>query len=226
MDTPIIPPVRICTKCKHELPATREFFSPDKRRKSGLQARCKACVRERVNDYYHSEHGKRHVKNYYSTPECRERHRSYEQARLRKLPPEKREVMRKRRKQYYQENRQEILQDRKEYRNRPDVKTRIQAYRRFPLVKLRHNVHKANRRARELAAEGSHTKEDILLQYRSQHGKCWWCLKPVGKKYQVDHVIPLAKGGTNDPRNLVISCPLCNQSKGSKLPHEWSGRLF
>lgn len=60
----------------------------------------------------------------------------------------------------------------------------------------------------------------------AQNGKCWWCGKDVGDTYHVDHLIPLARGGTNKPNNIVIACPFCNQSKHDKLPHEWCGRLF
>lgn len=33
----------------------------------------------------------------------------------------------------------------------------------------------------------------------------------------VDHVVPLSKGGSNDPENLVLACNPCNSRKGSKL---------
>jgi 5-methylcytosine-specific restriction endonuclease McrA len=51
---------------------------------------------------------------------------------------------------------------------------------------------------------------------------------PVGDTYHVDHVVPLVRGGSDDPSNLVIACVPCNLSKGDKLPHEWkrSGRLL
>jgi 5-methylcytosine-specific restriction endonuclease McrA len=38
--------------------------------------------------------------------------------------------------------------------------------------------------------------------------------------YHIDHVIPLAGGGTNDLDNLVLACIFCNTSKGAKL--NWS----
>lgn len=83
-----------------------------------------------------------------------------------------------------------------------------------------------HRRARELQAEGTHTADDVALQMKSQRSKCWWCGIAVGDTYHVDHVRPLARGGSNGPENIVISCPHCNLSKGAKLPQEWNGRLL
>jgi hypothetical protein len=34
----------------------------------------------------------------------------------------------------------------------------------------------------------------------------------------VDHIIPVALGGTNDPENLITACEVCNQGKAAKTP--------
>lgn len=84
----------------------------------------------------------------------------------------------------------------------------------------------ARRRARKRDADGKYDAKDVARQYRAQKGKCYWCGIKVGGVYHVDHVIPLARGGTNGPENIVISCPHCNLSKHDKLPHEWSDKLL
>lgn len=43
------------------------------------------------------------------------------------------------------------------------------------------------------------------------------------KNIEVDHVIPVARGGTHTPDNLVAACRRCNRSKGAKMLSEWSG---
>jgi 5-methylcytosine-specific restriction endonuclease McrA len=79
------------------------------------------------------------------------------------------------------------------------------------------------RRIRKMKAEGNHTGDDIKRQYKAQKGRCYYCGVKVGQDYHVDHVIPLSRGGSNGPENIVISCPFCNQSKKDKMPHEWNG---
>ena len=41
----------------------------------------------------------------------------------------------------------------------------------------------------------------------------------------VDHVVPLTRGGSNDPENLVACCQPCNVSKCDRLLAEWKGRI-
>ena len=96
------------------------------------------------------------------------------------------------------------------------------------------NYHKVRqmdrtRRARELGAEGVFTEEDAQFQRAQQKNKCYWCgcaLAEARADYHADHRIPLTRGGTNWPNNIVVSCPPCNQSKSDKLPSEWNGRLL
>lgn len=77
-----------------------------------------------------------------------------------------------------------------------------------------------NRKARIRGAEGKHTKEDIADIFRLQKGKCAhpWCRVNLGEDFHVDHIVAIARGGSNDRRNLQILCQLCNLKKGPKNP--------
>ena len=39
----------------------------------------------------------------------------------------------------------------------------------------------------------------------------------VGENLQIDHIIPVSKGGTNNDDNLVTACSNCNLKKGGKI---------
>lgn len=48
-------------------------------------------------------------------------------------------------------------------------------------------------------------------------GRCWYCGRQTNPydDFAVDHVIPVAAGGTNDADNLAPSCRTCNGRKGA-----------
>lgn len=51
-------PFKVCTRCEASLPATREYFTPNRLGHLGLQSACKRCIRERQRAYRstHREH--------------------------------------------------------------------------------------------------------------------------------------------------------------------------
>src|SRR3546814_7366163 len=73
----------------------------------------------------------------------------------------------------------------------------------------------AKRRAQAVSSGGEFTAEDIDAMLAAQKKKCWYCGTKL-TAYHVDHRIPLARGGSNGPENLVIACPACNLSKDRK----------
>ena len=49
---------------------------------------------------------------------------------------------------------------------------------------------------------------------------CVYCGTKKGP-FEIDHVMPIARGGTNKESNLVCSCRNCNRSKKDRTPEEW-----
>lgn len=60
----------------------------------------------------------------------------------------------------------------------------------------------------------------IRARVRQRAGnRCEYCLSPqslVMGRLQIDHVLPLAKGGSDGEDNLCLACELCNQYKLTK----------
>jgi len=51
--------------------------------------------------------------------------------------------------------------------------------------------------------------------------RCQYCgTKGTAFDLTVDHILPVSRGGTTSPENLVAACYACNQRKGSRTPEE------
>lgn len=51
---------------------------------------------------------------------------------------------------------------------------------------------------------------------------CAYCGKELaGSYYEIDHIMPVARGGLTEIRNLVLACPECNRAKGDRSPFSW-----
>jgi len=89
----------------------------------------------------------------------------------------------------------------------------------------------AIRRKRLSKAEGNHTGEDIYRLWELQNRKCYFCWRPLwvsftilGEtkilpafgEYEVEHLTPISKSGTNWPYNIALTCKECNQRKSDR----------
>jgi 5-methylcytosine-specific restriction endonuclease McrA len=59
------------------------------------------------------------------------------------------------------------------------------------------------------------TAKDLL---RVLSRGCFYCDNTAT---QIDHVVPLSRGGSHSVGNIVGSCERCNKQKGSKFIAEW-----
>lgn len=73
------------------------------------------------------------------------------------------------------------------------------------------------RRARERGAVGTFSADDISRITKAQRNRCALC-KKKSRRLTVDHIMPLARGGTNWPHNLQMACLQCNRKKNAKDP--------
>jgi 5-methylcytosine-specific restriction endonuclease McrA len=79
-----------------------------------------------------------------------------------------------------------------------------------------------NRAARKLV-EGTYSADDLQRIKLAQKNKCAICRVPLHQVIpHIDHIIPIASGGSNYPSNIQFLCAACNLSKGCKDPIEFA----
>lgn len=80
-----------------------------------------------------------------------------------------------------------------------------------------------NRRVRQTAAEGSFTPQAWLALVEQYGGRCAYC--GAAAPLEVDHRIPLARGGSNAIDNILPACRSCNARKHLMTEAEFRARL-
>ena len=66
-----------------------------------------------------------------------------------------------------------------------------------------------------------HYRQNKHVLYGQQEGLCAGCKVDIPfKLYEVDHVVPVSRGGTDHLDNLQLLCAHCNRLKGDR-PQEY-----
>lgn len=78
-----------------------------------------------------------------------------------------------------------------------------------------------NRRARIKEVGGKLSKNLAQKLYTLQKGKCACCGLPLGRKFHMDHIMPLALGGANEDFNIQLLTGRCNSQKRAKHPADF-----
>jgi 5-methylcytosine-specific restriction endonuclease McrA len=78
-------------------------------------------------------------------------------------------------------------------------------------------------RARARAAEGRFTSAEWLALVASYEGRCAYC--GATGPLEVDHRIPLSRGGANAIDNVLPACRSCNGAKHQLTEAEFRARL-
>jgi len=110
-------------------------------------------------------------------------------------------------KSYYEDNKEVLLENMRTYSKENPVISKA--------CKQRH-------RALKRGATGSFTAEQIQARFDYFDNECRYCSKDLSEEVTtIDHMIPLSRGGTNWPSNLVPACASCNSRKGDKTYFEF-----
>jgi len=198
-----IPPEKRCPGCGVTRPSSewhRNRAHPD-----GLEVYCKPCRSERVAKYRAENPEKVREDNRRWKKANPDKHREHV-SRWRKANPDK------------------VLESARRWRESNPDKAR-ESYRRWAKANPDKVLAKHHRRrARKAGAfTEPHTHEDLIVFTRDYLGldpeKCFYCFLEGrdSPSEHVDHVIPLAKGGSETVWNKRFACAKCNISKGSKV---------
>lgn len=117
------------------------------------------------------------------------------------------EAIKQRSKKYREKNKDMIAKQKRKWMDNNQEKVKASRWRRKSLIRN---------------ADGSFSAENISFIFYNQGGKCACCLCSITDGYDIDHIQPLSRGGTNYPENLQLLCRACNRSKSNKDPYEWA----
>ena len=185
---------RVCTRCNATKPLYE--FHKASRERLGVMAQCKACRSKYAADQYKKDKAKftAFSKNY--AIKNRATLSAY-QKEWAKANPDKVLAAQKR----YRDKNKELLANKRKTEER-------KAYSRnyWQIRKAK----KANNGVFKIA------KKEIIALYSKP---CFYCGST--NSIEIDHIIPIDRGGTHGIGNLASSCSACNRSKSNKTITEW-----
>lgn len=101
--------------------------------------------------------------------------------------------------------------------NKEEMRAKFKAY----MTPERNSYYMRLRRDRKRGAKGICTFAQLQARIDYYGGLCWICGDPM---QAIDHVKPLAKGGTEWPANLRPICTSCNSKKRDLWPYSPTSR--
>lgn len=75
-------------------------------------------------------------------------------------------------------------------------------------------------------ASGDVTADDVARLRGEQGDQCAYCGADLHGGGCLDHIDPVAHGGTSDVGNMAWSCQTCNARKADKTPIEWEAERW
>lgn len=187
-----------------------------------LNLTCKTCLIEKSSDFFY-------VSPQYKTgfkPSCKDCLKQLYPSKYVKKPPEYFEQRRKEREAKKQEFKEKVILEREKLKElqRPAKEAAIKERRKLEKREYRRKkrsepyarrVEKINVRC---AGLGKLSKGIVIELLTRQDYKCVYCKVDITIDRHVDHIVPLALGGSNTDDNVQLTCPKCNIEKGDLPP--------
>jgi 5-methylcytosine-specific restriction endonuclease McrA len=194
---------KCCTKCGRWKPLAE--FTSDTRKSSGRSSHCKGCQnvsRSAVREKTKVRQAKWYMKNRGRAQATQRRYKTVASAAYRRY------------------------QNKYRAKNRKHINAQVRRRARVdPRFRERQNTKARNRYALQIGSNDQHNQDDIFRILVRQRRRCVYCLVDLGEKYEVDHIKPLSRGGSNGKQNLQILCGPCNRSKRDKLPEDYEREI-
>lgn len=187
---------RTCTKCGVLYPATLQFFSKNDRGKYGLQAACRECERIRNRAWLAAN---------------KERRKQYKA----KWEAENQERRAKRHKEWARENNEQRTVKRRAWlRANPKLESSWPSSSQ-EARRMRQQLRRSRMRN---AGINDLTFEQVWQMVEDQQYCCAYCDQPFYGEFEIDHMIPISRGGAHTWSNVAVACMPCNRSKNAKTP--------
>lgn len=222
--------MKTCSHCSVAKPIS-EYFKA-KCCKDGLRGECKPCVAAKQK-VYNKDNAKaiaRHKKIVYDAniEKIRERNKLYYQensevikARAIKHHYDNHEQVLARKRAYHHKHKESINQKKRDDRKKnPERAAKLdREWRKNNKEKVAEMKRRYKHRRRSATGSLSVGIADRL--YAIQKGKCVCCGISIKDGYHIDHIMPLALGGTNTDDNVQLLSPACNRKKSAKHPIDY-----
>lgn len=210
--------MKTCAKCKRE--QAESEFCKDKRSKDGLRSWCKSCKREALNEWRdkNREHVRELDRKYYAADPEKQR---AEARTAYQNDPERAKARNKawyaahpdyKQERYKQQVEKERARQREYGRKHPEkTKAKLEKWKaKNPGKQSQYTIKKRNYKS-----DGMFTADEWNAMLDRYGHQCLAC-HATDKRLVSDHVIPLARGGSNTIDNIQPLCEQCNNRKKAR----------
>lgn len=228
--------IRICLKCKRDLPSTKEYYYENQ-----TYSVCKECRKQMRNE--NANKTKDYNQNYYqkNKDSIKEYSRNYHHSNKEEIQIHQKEYRMKNaanlaeyRKKYEEDNKKDLVEYRKNYylynknsmavksrlyysKNKEKVTSKIKDWKCKNPEKLR--IQSQRRKSIKRHLESTFTNEQWQKCIEHFENKCAYCGEV--NTLQQDHFVALSKGGEYTKNNIVPACGSCNNSKHGNDFFDW-----